>query len=94
MRNGWVTRSHYYMNFYLYSYAICISVACSIASKILEGDEETLKRYLDFLKTGSDKWPMEAYEVLGVSLDDEKVYCDAIHYFDSLVEQFDAIYNE
>ena len=94
IKNGWVTRSHYYMNFYLYSYAICISVACSIASKILEGDQDTLERYLTFLKIGNDKWPIEAYQVLGVDLEEETVYSDAIQYFDSLVEQFEKIYNE
>ena len=94
IKNSWITRSHYYMNFYLYSYSICISVACSIASKILEGDQDTLNHYLEFLKTGSDKWPVEAYQILGVNLEDEQVYVDAIKYFDSLVEQFDAIYKE
>ncbi|MBP5679252.1 MAG: oligoendopeptidase F family protein [Bacilli bacterium] len=94
LKNSWVTRSHYYMNFYLYSYAICISVACSIASKILKGDSDTLHHYLDFLKVGSDKWPMEVYSILGVNLEDEHVYCDAIAYFDSLVEEFEKIVNE
>lgn len=94
MKNSWVTRSHFYMNYYLYSYAVCISVACSIAAKILEGDQETLDHYINFLKTGSDKWPNEIYEKLGISLEKEKVYCDAIKYFDSLIEQFEKIYNE
>ena len=94
MKNSWVTRSHFYMNFYLYSYAICISAACSITAKILEGNKETLNRYLEFLKAGSDKWPTEVYDILGISLEDEKVYCDAINYFDSLVEQFERIVNE
>ena len=94
MKNSWVTRSHFYMNYYLYSYAVCISVACSIAAKILEGDQTTLDHYIDFLKTGSDKWPNETYERLGISLEEEKVYCDAIKYFDSLIDQFEKIYNE
>ncbi len=94
IKTGWVTRSHYYMNFYLYSYAICVSVACSVASKILEGDKETLDNYIKFLKTGSDKWPVEAYEILGINLEDEKVYNDAIKYFDSLIDEAFNIVNE
>ena len=94
IRNSWVTRSHYYMNFYLYSYAICVSVACSVASRILKGDKEMLENYIAFLKTGSDKWPVEAYKILGIDLSSPKVYCDAIDYFDHLVEQFDTIYKE
>ena len=94
IQNSWVTRSHYYMNFYLYSYAICISVACSIASKILNGDEETLNNYISFLKVGSDKWPLEAFRILGVDLENKDVYMEAIHYFDSLIEKAYQISNE
>ena len=91
IKNSWVTRSHYYMHFYLYSYAICISVASYVASKILAGDKDMLDRYIKFLKTGSDKWPSEAFSVLGINLEDEKVYIDAIKYFDSLLDKFNLL---
>ncbi|MBR6133184.1 MAG: oligoendopeptidase F family protein [Bacilli bacterium] len=91
IKNGWVTRSHYYMHFYLYSYAICISVASYVASKILAGDKDMLDKYIKFLKTGSDKWPHEAFSVLGINLEDEKVYLDAIKYFDSLLDKFNLL---
>lgn len=80
------------MHFYLYSYAICISVASSVASKILAGDKEMLDNYLKFLKCGSDKWPSEAFAILGVSLEDKNVYEEAIKYFASLIDKFRAIY--
>ena len=93
-KNKWITRSHYYMHFYLFSYAICISVASSVAAQILEGNQETLDRYMDFLKCGSDKYPMEAFKILGVDLEESKVYEEAIKYFDSLINEFYKIYNE
>jgi oligoendopeptidase F len=89
--NSWVTRSHYYMNFYLYSYAICISVASNVARKILAGDNEMLDNYYKFMKLGSDKWPMEAFEVLGVDLESPEVYKGAIEYFDELVLKYREI---
>lgn len=92
--SSWATRSHYFMNFYLYSYAICISVATMVASKILKGDQEMLRSYLNFLKVGNDKWPKEAFEVLGVDLENPKVYEDAISYFDSLLKEYENIYYE
>lgn len=92
--NAWVTRSHYYMHFYLYSYAICISVASLVASRILAGDQEMLARYMQFLKVGSDKWPQEAFSVLGIDLEDKSVYEEAIHYFDSFVDKYYEILEE
>ncbi len=91
-KNKWITRSHYYMHFYLYSYAICISVASAVASKILNGDKVMLNNYIEFLKSGSDKWPSEAFKILGVNLEDKSVYEEAIKYFDSLIDKFKEIY--
>ncbi len=93
-KNSWMMRSHYYMDFYLYSYAISISVASSVASSILSGDKEMLSRYIEFLKVGRDKWPIDAFKVLGIDLEDKKVYEDAIRYFDSLLDEYERIYDE
>ncbi len=89
--NTWVLRSHYYMNFYMYSYAICVSVASNVASKIINGDKEMLQNYMKFLKAGSDKWPSEAFSILGIDLEDKSVYENAIKYFDSLIDEYDKI---
>lgn len=86
--NGWITRSHYYMHFYLYSYAICISVASNVALKILDGDKNMLNNYYEFMKCGSDKWPSEVFKVLGIDLEDKNVYENAIKYFDSLIDKY------
>ena len=92
--NGWIGRSHYYANYYLYNYAFCISVASANALRILSGDKDALDRYIKFLSLGSDIYPIEAFKVLGVDLTDSKVYEDAIKYFDSLIEEFKKISKE
>ncbi len=92
IKNSWIIRSHYYNNFYLYSYAISICVATNIAQRVLEGDKKTLDNYLKYLGVGCDKWTHETFEVLGIDLEDKSVYENAIHYFDSLVEQFENLY--
>ena len=92
--NSWINRSHYYMHFYLYSYAICVSVALSVASKILKGDKDTLNKYYEFMKCGSDMWPKDVFMVLGVDLEDKKVYEEAISYFDTLIDRYYKIMHE
>ena len=79
------------MHFYLYSYAICISVAINVADKILEGDEEMLSNYIKFLSLGSDIWPIDAIKVLGIDLEDENVYINATKYLDKLVQEYNKI---
>lgn len=91
-KGSWIFRSHYYSNFYLYNYAICVSVASYFASKITDGDKETLDKYLEFLKFGSDIYPLDAFKKLGISLEDENVYKNAIFYFDKLISMLESLY--
>lgn len=88
---SWARRSHYYMNYYLYAYAICISVATNVAKQILDGNEEMLNKYLKLLKTGSDTWTKEAFEILDIDLEDPNVYKNAFEYFDSLIEEYRSL---
>ena len=53
-----------------------------------------LSKYIAFLKVGSDVWPMDAFKVLGIDLEDKSVYEDAIKYFDSLIDTYETINNE
>ena len=92
--NGWIGRSHYYANFYLYNYAFCVSVAVANASKILSGDREALDRYMKYLSLGGNVYPIDAFKTLGFDLTDSKVYEDAIKYFDLLIEQYEKISKE
>jgi len=93
-KNSWVTMSHYYMDFYLYSYAICICVATNIADKIINKDQDMFNKYQEFLKAGYDKWPSELFAILGIDLEDPKVYENAINYFNNLIDKYYEIYNQ
>ena len=91
---GWIRRSHYYMDYYLFNYSFCISVASANAKKILSGDKEALDRYIKFISLGGDIYPIDAFKVLGMDLTDKKVYEDALEYFNSLIDKFIEISKE
>ena len=82
------------MDFYLYSYAICICVATNIADKIINKDRDMFNKYQEFLKAGYDKWPSESFAILGIDLEDPKVYENAINYFNNLIDKYYEIYNQ
>lgn len=88
---SWILRSHFYMNYYLYNYAFCISIASYVSSEILNGNKQMLDNYMKFLSTGSNVWPKDAFKILGVDLTGEKVYESAIQYFDSLLNEYEEI---
>ena len=88
IESSWISRSHYYMTFYLYSYAISICVAISLSNKILNNDQEALNNYIKFLKCGSNMWPQDIFKILGVNLEDKKVYEDACNYLNKLIDKY------
>lgn len=92
-KGSWITRSHYYMFYYLFSYSICVSVASYVSKEILSGNKEMLDNYINFLKTGSDYSVSDIYKVLGIDLENKNIYLDAIDNFNFLIDKFDEIYN-
>ena len=91
---SWIRRSHYYMNYYLYNYAFCISIACDVASKILNNDKKMLDNYIKFLSTGSDVWPIDSFKTLGIDITKKEVYEEAINYFDKMIDEFIKVSKE
>ena len=91
---SWARRSHYYMDYYLYAYSICISIASYVASEILNGNKEMLDNYIKFLSTGTSKDNVDIFATLGIDVTDKKVYEKAIEYFDSMLDKFIKLRDE
>ena len=91
---SWVSRSHYYMNYYLFAYAICISIATYVASEILSGNKEMLNKYIKFLSTGSNVDNPDIFKVLGIDVTDKEVYKKAINYFNDMLDKFVKLRDE
>jgi oligoendopeptidase F len=65
----WAQFLHMYMNFYVYQYATGISGADALVRGILGGsDPQAADRYVDFLKSGSSLYPLNALKLAGVDL--------------------------
>ncbi len=59
---------HFYHAFYVYKYATGLSSAITITKKLIEGNKEIQKRYLDFLSMGGSKYPLEQLKYVGIDL--------------------------
>lgn len=90
---NWSKVSHFYSSFYYYKYSIGVSCACFIANKIINNDEEFKEKYLKFLCLGDSMSPLNELKTLGIDLEKEDVFNEAINYFDKLIDEFEEIYN-
>lgn len=87
----WSRIPHFYTDFYVYKYATGFSSAVTLSKNILSGDKEKLEAYLNFLKDGSNHYPLEQLKSAGVDLTTKEGVGTAMREFNSLVERLDKI---
>ncbi len=64
----WARFPHLYSNFYVFQYAVGISAAAALAAQIREEGEPAAHRYLDFLRAGGSRHPIDALRDAGVDM--------------------------
>jgi len=79
---------HFYYNYYVYKYTVGMCVSSVIAKRVFEGDEKQIENYLNFLKSGSTKSPVELLKTAGVNPLDENLYKEAFENFKNDLEEF------
>jgi oligoendopeptidase F len=88
---GWSRIPHFYRPFYVYKYATGFASAIHLATRILDGDSETLQSYLNFLRSGSSDYPLELLKKTGVDLTTPEPIENAMKKFSELVEEFSVL---
>lgn len=84
----WTRIPHFYTPFYVYKYATGLSAACHIVTDILAGKEHARENYITFLKSGSQKHPLELLKIAGVDMNDPAVIESAIAMFQETLDEF------
>ena len=59
---------HFYSAFYVYKYATGISAAVALSERVLAGEAGAVEAYLDFLRSGGSKFPLETLQIAGVDM--------------------------
>lgn len=88
----WMRIPHFYSSFYVYKYSTCISAASAIVKRIESEGEEYVKQYIEFLKCGDSRSPVDSLLVAGIDMTDPGVIQSAIDDFAAAVKEFGEIY--
>jgi oligoendopeptidase F len=78
---------HFYSAFYVYKYATGISAAIALAAKVVNEGERTRQAYLNFLKLGGSKFPLDELLDAGVDMRTPEPIKLATDHFSHLVDQ-------
>jgi oligoendopeptidase F len=83
--------THLYLNFYVWQYATGIAAASALASAVLEEGEPAAQRYLEFLRAGGSRYPLETLQLAGVDMRSPEPVERAFGVFAALVDRLDRL---
>jgi oligoendopeptidase F len=93
----WSRIPHFYRGYYVYTYATSYAAAVTLAKDIraeAAGDRSkkgTTARYLNYLKSGSSKHPVELLQDAGVDMTTPAPFLSCIEYISGLVDELDQL---
>lgn len=87
----WARIPHFYYDFYVYQYATGFSAAVAIARRILTEGEPAVADYMEFLRSGSTKSPVELLKIAGVNMETKEPVQAALDVFDELMDELERL---
>ena len=82
---------HFYRAFYVYKYATGLSAAMALSERVVRGGKQELNDYLNFLKGGCSKDPLDLLRDAGVDMGKPEPVDTALARFGKLVEELDSL---
>ncbi|WP_096434996.1 oligoendopeptidase F [Alteribacter populi] len=89
----WMRQPHYYMGLYPYTYSAGLTASTAVAKMIKEEGEPAVERWIDVLKAGGTKTPLELLSDAGVDLSNPNPIREAVAYIGSLVDELEKSFD-
>ena len=87
----WAYIPHFYYNFYMFQYTTSFIAATALSNGIYSGNEQARLRYLEMLKAGGSKYPVELLQIAGVDLSNPAVYEEAFKSFNQALDEIESL---
>lgn len=88
----WARIPHFYRHFYVYKYATGLISAINIVSRILNGENGAVEKYIDFLSSGCTSDPITLLKNAGVDLESDETFEKVFSFLNELLKNFNYIY--
>ena len=64
----WAYIPHFYYNFYVFQYSTSFTASQALAEKMLSGDKNMVKKYIDFLSSGRSEYAIPTLKKVGIDM--------------------------
>jgi oligoendopeptidase F len=89
----WMRQPHYYMGLYPYTYSAGLTVATVVSQNLLK-DETLINKWLDVLKAGGTKTPVELAQMVDVDITTEKPLMETIRFISNMIDEIEELTNQ
>lgn len=83
----WMRQAHYYRGLYPYSYSAGLTIGTGVAKALREEGTPAAERWVEVLKSGGTKKPLELAKMAGVDMTKPDPIREAVAYVGSLVDE-------
>lgn len=87
----WMRQPHYYMGLYPYTYSAGLTISTQVANRILNEGETAVADWIEVLKMGGTKTPVELAKHAGIDITTEQPLRDTIAYIGSLIDELEQL---
>lgn len=91
IKSEWSYIPHFYYNFYVYQYATSFTASTALSEKVLKGTDADRGKYLDFLASGSTKYPVDLLVDAGVDMNTSEPIDLTIAKINRVMEEMETI---
>ena len=88
-RLNWMRLVHYYVGLSPFGYSAGLTVGTGVVKAIQETGQEAVDRWLEVLKAGGSKPPLELAAMAGVDLENPESFRDAVKFVTSLIDELE-----
>ncbi|MEH7514902.1 oligoendopeptidase F [Gottfriedia acidiceleris] len=88
----WMRQPHYYMGLYPYTYSAGLTASTAISRRIESEGQPVIDAWIEVLKTGGSKKPVELLKMAGVDLTTSAPIKEAVEYVSSLVTELESLF--
>jgi oligoendopeptidase F len=82
---------HFYNAFYVYKYATGISAAVALSERVLAKQSGAVEAYLQFLKSGGSKFPLETLRAAGVDMATPAPIVSTLRLFERRLNELESL---
>ena len=91
-RMTWMRQPHYYMGLYPYTYAVGLVASTAMALRVQAEGAPALARWLEVLKAGGTRTPLELMQWAGVDMASPQPIHDAVAHVGRLIDELEALF--